>query len=81
MAQSPTYRSPPSCTYCGGVGVKRGGIYTPPVSCTGAAWQVEEMRRENETIQAAQRAETTGQKEGAKAEDEAQAELLVLTPP
>ena len=39
------------------------------------------MRRENEAIQAAQRAETAGKQEGARAEDEAQAELLVLTPP
>ena len=43
--------------------------------CVGAAWQVEEMRRENEAIEAAQRAEA--EKEGATAEEEAQAELLV----
>ena len=38
--------------------------------------QVEEMRRENDAIEAAQRAETAGKKEGAGAENEAQAELL-----
>ena len=56
-------------------------VYTPRPHataysvCVGAAWQVEEMRRENEAIEAAQRAEA--EKEGATAEEEAQAELLV----
>ena len=66
--------------------MKQGGyIYTPrphaTAVCAGAVWQVEDMRRENEAIEAAQRAKTAGEGAGAGAEDESQVELLVLNQP